>query len=124
MPKTILLIQDDADGAKAVQEALLGSGDETVRIEWVRRCSKGLERLKGNGKQFNGIDAVLVDLFLPDSKGIETFERLSEAANDTPILVLSTPQDEDTAKLAVQRGAQDYLLKNCLDSYVLPKALR
>ena len=40
------------------------------------------------------------------------------------MLVLSTPRDEAIAKLAVQRGAQDYLLKNRLDSYILPKAVR
>jgi diguanylate cyclase (GGDEF)-like protein/PAS domain S-box-containing protein len=124
MPKIILHIQDDAAGARAVQQALLESGDETFRIEWVRHCSQGLERLSENGKKGNGIDAVLVDLFLPDSQGIETLERLSAAATDIPILVLCNPQDEDTARLAVQRGAQDYLLKNHLASAVLLKALR
>jgi diguanylate cyclase (GGDEF)-like protein/PAS domain S-box-containing protein len=69
------------------------------------------------------IDAVLVDLFLPDSRGIETFDRLFRAAPQVPILVLSTSPDEEIAKLAVQRGAQDYLLKARLDSYLLPKAL-
>jgi diguanylate cyclase (GGDEF)-like protein/PAS domain S-box-containing protein len=124
MPRTVLLIQDDALCAGAVQDAWLGSGDETLRIEWVRSCSKGVERLNRTGKQINGIDAVLVDLFLPDSQGIETFERLFKAAADIPILVLSSPQEEDIAKLAVQRGAQDYLLKNRLDSHVLLKTLR
>jgi len=124
MPTTILLIQDDASGARAVHEALLESGDESLRIIWVTRCSKGLELLSGQENQKDGIDAVLVDLFLPDSQGIDTFDRLFQAAPETPILVLSAPQDEETAKLAVQRGAQDYLLTNRLDSYVLPKALR
>ena len=111
-------------GARSVQEALLGSGDESLRIEWVRRCGKGLERLNGKGKPKDAIDAVLVDLDLPDSRGINTFDQLFKAAPNVPILVLSTRQDEDTAKLAVQRGAQDYLLKAHLDSYVLPKAVR
>ncbi len=110
-------------GARSVREALLGSSGP-LRIDWVRRCSKGLERLNGKGKQKYAIDAVIVDLFLPDSQGIETFDRLFNAAPDIPILILSTPQDEDVAKLAVQRGAQDYLLKNHLDSYILSKALR
>lgn len=124
MPRTILLIENHASGARSVREALLGSSDGSLRIDWVRRCSKGLERLNGTGKQKDAIDAVLVDLFLPDSQGIETFDRLFNAAPDIPMLVLSMPQDEDIAKLAVQRGAQDYLLKNRLDSYILPKALR
>ncbi len=110
-------------GARSVREALLGSS-ESLRIDWVRRCSKGLERLNGTKKPKYAIDAVLVDLCLPDSQGIKTFDRLYNAAPDIPMLILSTPQNEDIAKLAVQRGAQDYLLKNRLDSYVLPKALR
>ncbi len=65
----------------------------------------------------------MVDLFLPDSHGIETFERLFHAAPHIPILVLSAAQDEEVAKLAVQHGAQDYLLKNHLDGYLLSKAL-
>jgi diguanylate cyclase (GGDEF)-like protein/PAS domain S-box-containing protein len=70
-----------------------------------------------------GTDAVLLDLFLPDSHGIETFNRLFHAAPQIPILVLSAAQDEEIAKLAVQHGAQDYLLKTRLDRYVLAKAL-
>jgi diguanylate cyclase (GGDEF)-like protein/PAS domain S-box-containing protein len=124
MLKTILLIQDDALCARAVQEVLLGSGDLTLGIEWVRGCSEGLERLNRTGKQKSCIDAVLVDLFLPDSQGIETFERLYKELPDTPILVLCGPEEEHIAKLAVQLGAQDYLLKNRLDSDVLLKALR
>lgn len=124
MSQNILLIQDDPSDAKAVREALTNSSDGPFKVEWVRRCSEGLERLTGEGKQgTDGVAAVLVDLFLPDSHGIETFDRLFLAAPQIPILVLSASQDEDIAKLAVQRGAQDYLLKGRLDSYLLPKAL-
>ncbi|HLF12016.1 MAG TPA: EAL domain-containing protein, partial [Gammaproteobacteria bacterium] len=63
------------------------------------------------------------DLALPDSHGVETFDRLFLAAPHIPILVLCASADEDVAKLAVQRGAQDYLLKARLDGYLLSKAL-
>jgi diguanylate cyclase (GGDEF)-like protein/PAS domain S-box-containing protein len=119
----ILLIQDNPVDAKAVRNALNGS----FQVEWVRRCSEGLERLARERKQekqgTDGIGAVLVDLFLPDSQGIETFDRLFRSAPQIPILVLSAAQDEEVAKLAVQHGAQDYLLKSRLDEYLLPKAL-
>jgi DNA-binding NarL/FixJ family response regulator len=114
--KHILLIQDDAPNAKAIVEALNNSGDVAFQVEWVRRCSEGLDRLASPA-------GILVDLFLPDSRGIETFDRLFCAAPHIPILILIDPQDEETAKLAVQRGAQDYLFKDRLDSYLLPKAL-
>ncbi len=124
MSKTILLIQDQISGARQVKDALLGSGDASIRIEWVRSCSKGLERRESKKPKREAVAAILVDLFLPDSRGIATFDRLFEAAPDTPILVISALGNEDTAKLAVQHGAQDYLLENRLDSYVLTKALR
>src|ERR1700682_6185933 len=120
--RNILLIQDDCADAKTVRDALRNSGDGSFQVEWVRRCSEGLERL-GRQDEQHRIAAVLVDLFLPDSHGIDTFDRLFSAAPQIPILVLSGSQDEELAKLAVHRGAQDYLLKGRLDSYLLPKAL-
>jgi diguanylate cyclase (GGDEF)-like protein/PAS domain S-box-containing protein len=124
MSQNILLIEDDPADAKSVREALISSGDGSFQVEWVRCCSEGLDRLATEGKRMtDGIAAVLVDLFLPDSRGIETFDRLFRAAPQIPILVLCASQDEEIARLAVQHGAQDYLLKARLDSYLLPKAL-
>jgi diguanylate cyclase (GGDEF)-like protein/PAS domain S-box-containing protein len=123
---TVLLIQNDRRGAHFVREALLRSSDGAFQVEWVRRCAEGMKRLGEEGQPGGqpAIAAVFVDLFLPDSRGIETFDRLFRLAPHIPILVLSTAQDEDVAKLAVQRGAQDYLLKARLDAYLLPKTLR
>src|SRR6476661_7687124 len=123
MSLNILLIQHDPSDAHSVREALVSSGDQSFEVEWARSCAEGLERLtKENGKA-GTVAAVLVELFLPDSDGIETFDRLFRAAPEVPILVLVASQDEEIAKSAVQRGAQDYLLKGRLDSYLLPKAL-
>jgi diguanylate cyclase (GGDEF)-like protein/PAS domain S-box-containing protein len=128
MTRNILLVQHDPSDAKAVREALINSNDGQFQVKWVRRYSEGLERLAPEGNQVkqrtDGVAAILVDLFLPDSQGIETFDRLFRVAPHIPILVLSSSQDEDVAKEAVKRGAQDYLLKGRFDSYMLPKALR
>jgi diguanylate cyclase (GGDEF)-like protein/PAS domain S-box-containing protein len=62
-------------------------------------------------------------LALPDSQGIETFDKLFTAYPDIPILILGGNVPEALAKLAVGRGAQDYLLPDHLD-YSLPRALR
>ena len=128
MSHTILLIEDDPANAQAVRDSLTDSTDGLFHVEWVRRCSKALERLAVTGDHVTegtkGIAAILVDLFLPDSGGIETFDRLIAAAPQIPILVLTTSQDEDVAKLAVKHGAQDYLLKGRrFDSYMLPKVI-
>src|ERR1035438_9296625 len=125
MSRHILLIQDDAAAAKTILDALSNSSDESFQVEWVRRCSEGLERLAGTERREPtvSIAAILIDLFLPDSRGIETFDRLFRVAPRIPILILCTPPEEETAKLAVQCGAQDYLFKARLDAYLLPKAV-
>jgi len=87
----------------------------------VTRCADASNRLGSQAGE--EIAAVVVDLFLPDSQGIETFDTLLRAAPHVPILVLSHLHDEDVAKLAVQHGAQDYLLQERLDGYSLPRAL-
>lgn len=127
MSKIILLIQNDPTDAQAVRDALLCTNDGSLRVEWVRHCSEGLERLTRAERQeepgTGRIATMLVDLFLPDSQGIETFDRLFLAAPQVPVLILSAAQHEDVAKLAVQHGAQDYLLKTTLEGYLPPKAL-
>src|ERR1700688_782988 len=115
---TILLIENDRAAADKIRAALATTGGGSFEVEWVRQLSEGLERLSKGG-----IDAVLLELSLPDSHGIETFDKLFSAAPDVPILVLGNG-NEALAKEAVGRGAQDYLLAGHLDSYSLPRALR
>jgi diguanylate cyclase (GGDEF)-like protein/PAS domain S-box-containing protein len=132
----ILLISDAAD-AKAVRDALINSTDGPFKVDWVRsradaikragkassrrdvRVTPGAPRRKGGD-----IVAMLVDLFLPDSSGLDTFAHLFRAAPQIPILILSEAEHEEVARLAVRQGAQDYFLKNHLDDHLLPKALR
>jgi diguanylate cyclase (GGDEF)-like protein/PAS domain S-box-containing protein len=118
LPK-ILLIQDDHDGANNIRGALSSASGSSFEVEWVRQLSEGLERLIDKG-----IDAILLELSLPDSRGIETFDKLFTAAPDVPILILSGEDNEALAKEAVARGAQDYLLPRHLDDFSLSRAVR
>jgi diguanylate cyclase (GGDEF)-like protein/PAS domain S-box-containing protein len=118
LPPTILLIESDPAATDKIRAALAAAGGGSFEVEWVHQLSEGLERLSKGG-----IDAVLLELSLPDSHGIETFDKLFSAAPDVPILVLGNG-NEALAKEAVGRGAQDYLLAGHLDSYSLPRALR
>jgi diguanylate cyclase (GGDEF)-like protein/PAS domain S-box-containing protein len=124
---TILLIQDEEPGARRVCEALAQSTDGHFRVEWVRSCSAGLAYLAAHGEptpaEPDAVAAVLVDLQLPDQAGIGVVDQLYLAAPQVPIVVLSSLADEAVAKQAIQRGAQDFLLKERLDGYVLPKML-
>ncbi len=116
---TVLLVSDDAVDVELIRKALAESAGTRLRMERVGRLSEGVARL---GKA--GIDAILLDLFLPDSKGIETFETLFEAAPLVPILLLVGPGNEEIAWQATQLGAQDHLLRDHLDAYWLPRILR
>src|SRR5882724_2883652 len=121
MSRTILLLLVDAAEARTVRRALLKSRDGPFKVEWVTRCAAASSRL--GSLQKDTIAAIVVDLFLPDSQGIETFDRLRGASAHVPILVLSRSEDEDIARLAVRCGAQDYLLKDHLDGHSLSKAV-
>jgi diguanylate cyclase (GGDEF)-like protein/PAS domain S-box-containing protein len=121
LSRNVLLVLSDAAEAKVVRRSLVNSRDGPFKVEWVSRCGDAIERLRN--QRGEEIAAVVVDLFLSDSQGIETFDQLLRISPQVPILVLSRSQDEDVARLAVQHGAQDYLLEERLDGHSLPKAL-
>ncbi len=115
----VLLIGDEAGEAAGVLGELGSSGDEPVRIEWLRELSSGIERLRSNA-----VGAVVLDLTFRDSGGMEMLDKLFQAAPRVPILVLCGADAEETAREALQRGARDYLVKNPSDGYRLRRAVR
>ena len=121
MSHTLLLILADAAQAKMVRRAVVNSRVGCLKVEWMNRCCDAIERL--GSAEVGDIAAVVVDLFLPDSQGIETFDRVFRASPHIPILVLSRLRDEDIARLALRRGAQEYLLEERLDGDSLSMAL-
>jgi diguanylate cyclase (GGDEF)-like protein/PAS domain S-box-containing protein len=115
----ILLIDDDRCHAKAFEEALIDTGCRPSNLEWVRTLSSGLERLA-----HEGVWAIFLKLFLPDSRGLDTLDRLLSVTSTAPIVVLGGVEDEDICKAAMRHGAQDYLLEGQLDSYAFARAIR
>lgn len=122
MSQNILLVLPDGAAAKVLRRLLADAKIGPLTVEWVSQCSDAINRLSAPGQR--AIDAVLADLFLPDSQGIQTFDALFTAAPHTPILVMCHFDNENIARLAVQQGAQDYLLEERLDGYSLAKAVR
>jgi PAS domain S-box-containing protein len=115
----ILLIGSDLAFADKLRTALAAANCGLFDLSRVGNLSEGLECLSKKG-----IAAVLLELSLPDSEGIATFDKLFAAAPDIPILIVGYAIDEALAKKAVERGAQDYLLPAHIDRYSLPRALR
>lgn len=127
MIHTILLIQADQNDTQIVCNALANRSGQEYKVEWAKSGALGLERLAAlSSNQRDGptaISAILVDLLLPDFADLGIVDSLLAIAPHIPIVVLCSLQDEALAKAAIQRGAQDFLLKERVDSYVLPKTL-
>jgi PAS domain S-box-containing protein len=116
----ILLVEDNPGDARLVR-AMLGEsrGGPGFEVTWTDRLSKAIRELSERAQ-----DAVLVDLSLPDSSGLDTVIEMIAAAPEVPIIVLTGTDNETLATQAVQRGTQDYLIKNQLDSELLGRTIR
>jgi len=118
-PTRILLVEDNPGDARLIREMLAEAGYGDFEIEAVPRLAPGLARLARGG-----IDAVLLDLGLPDSQGLETFIKTQAQEPHLPVVVLTGLADEALGLKAVRLGAQDYLVKDKVDGSLLARALR
>jgi PAS domain S-box-containing protein len=118
-PLRVLLIEDNPGDARLMRE-LLSEAGASFELEWVADLGSGLERLADP----QTVDAVLLDLSLPDSQGFATFERVNEAAPEVAIIMLTGLADEELAIEAVRAGAQDYLTKDEASGQLLSRAVR
>ncbi len=115
----VLLIEDNPPDAVFIEEMLAEAKDFSFDVEWKEKLSIGLERLAKKG-----VDVVLLDLNLPDSKGFNTFTKTLAQAPEIPIIILTGLDDETLAIRAVRTGAQDYLIKKHVNSSLLVRTIR
>lgn len=115
----ILLIEDSDLQARVILKELAQSRRTSFSVERASRLAEGLDRAARGG-----IDAVLLDLTLPDSQGVETFVRLSQRLPGLPVVILTISDDDVLAVEALRRGAQDYLVKSQIDSELLSRVIR
>ena len=103
----ILLLEDDPADRLLIERALKLAGANRFQVDWADRLCSGLEKLSAHKP-----DAIILDLSLLDSQGLETFARVHAQAPDVPVVVLTGLEDEELAVQAVRTGAQDYLVKS------------
>jgi signal transduction histidine kinase len=115
----VLLIEDNEDDAQFMRELLAERKSMGIELEWADQLASGLTRLAEVK-----IDLLLLTLSLPDGHGLATFDQFRAQSPDLPIVVLTSLDDEEMGVQAVLRGAEDYLVKNRLDSDRLVRALR
>jgi two-component system cell cycle sensor histidine kinase/response regulator CckA len=114
----VLLVEDDDAYAAMIAMELEASG-VGGGLTHATTLARALDAMAS--KRF---DAVLLDLALPDSSGLDTLDRAHAAARGVPIIILTSHADDASAVLAVQRGAEDYLLKGDADGRFMVRAIR
>lgn len=115
---SVLLLEDNPGDARLIRELLADTNDK-FELQCVDLLSKGLDCLA-----LQTIDAMLLDLGLPDSQGLNTIESVRAKKASLPIIVLTVLNDESVAIEAVRRGAQDYLIKGSITGSMLSRVIR
>jgi signal transduction histidine kinase len=115
----ILLVEDNPGDARLLRETLRDAESLRFDLAHADRLEDALARVRSELA-----DVVLLDLSLPDAHGMETVQRMLEAAPAVPIIVLTGLADETVAVHAVQAGAQDYLVKGTVEGATLGRAIR
>ncbi|MEJ2366733.1 MAG: response regulator, partial [Deltaproteobacteria bacterium] len=114
----VLLIEDNPDDAFLIKRMLLDEKEISFGVELEDRLSKGIGRLD------EGFDVILLNLMLPDSKGVNTFYSMEKNAPQTPIIIITDRPGEGLAMRAVRSGAQDYMIKGQIVGSCLIHSLR
>lgn len=114
----ILVVEDNEGDARLLREDLSQDDLGHFEITWVKTLADALKAI-----ETDTVDAVLLDLNLPDSFGLETLRVLRGLHPELPVVILSGVADENLAIDAVTEGAQDYLIKGKSDPDILSRAI-
>ena len=126
----VLLIEDNPGDARLIREMFRDAEELTRRIDpddedaepptvdHETRLEDGLAAAAERP-----VDVILLDLNLPDSAGLETLATVDERIEETPIVVLTGVSDQLTGIEAIERGAQDYLVKDEVTSALLVRSI-
>ena len=115
----VLLVEDNPGDAFLIQEQFRAAQTFAYRLTHVEYLEKAIALLTKDS-----FDVILLDLSLPDSRGLETLKNLEAKAFGIPIVILTGINDENLAIQAVRYGAQDYLVKGQVMGEILVHSLR
>jgi two-component system cell cycle sensor histidine kinase/response regulator CckA len=118
-PIRVLLIEDNPFDVRIIQDILSQAEGTPFEITAAARLSEGLNHLNTGG-----FDVLLLDLNLPDQKGLSSLGKILSIDKKLPIIIISGIGDEKTALDALKKGAQDYFVKGNLDGRVVTRSIR
>lgn len=116
----VLLVEDNAGDARLVMELMREAGAADFCFEHVTTVQAGELYLQSG----TDVDAVLLDLSLPDETGLQTVRRIVSAAGLASVVVMTGADDEELGVAAMQEGAQDYLVKGKVDGERLRRVVK
>lgn len=114
-----VLLVEESDTDSTIVQRYLRRDSEAPELHIATRLSDALAIA-----QTSALDIILLDMSLPDARGVEGVRRMRTAVPHVPIVVLGGLEDESVATEAMQAGAQDYLIKGHVDEVSLRRALR
>lgn len=116
----LLLVEDAARDARALREMLADVDDmpppELHHVTTLAAAEAALLKVR--------YDCILLDLRLPDGEGVSSVDRIREHHREITLVVLTGNSDQQSALVALQHGAQDYVIKGTLDGDALMRLLR
>ena len=115
---SLLLIEDDFGDAVLVEEMATEAAVE-FDIVWARSLDEARLHL-GTARP----DCVVLDLNLPDARGLDALDAVQRYASGVPVIVMTGLAEEGAGLIAVAEGAQDYLVKGHVDAQLLTRAVR
>lgn len=118
-PIRVLLVEDDPAFARLVARRLNGSAFFPCLTHHAECLEAAVQMVTTEP-----FDAVLLDLQLPDSEGLETFRTLRAQIPQHAIIILTSVDSEALAVEALQQGAQDYLFKQESGGDLIVRAVR
>ncbi|MDB5223073.1 MAG: response regulator [Chitinophagaceae bacterium] len=117
--KTILIIEDNPGDQLLLHENLLSTNLLIADVTIVDTLTEGINYL--SRKNFS---LIFLDLFLPDSSGLESFKELIKIKPAIPVIIYSGLSDTKIALNAITLGAQDFLIKGDYTLSLLEKTVR
>jgi CheY-like chemotaxis protein len=117
-PIKVLLVEDNPGDAKLIG-GLLQTSNNAFQVTHVTKLSETLDRLKNSH-----VDVVLLDLGLPDSRGLETLVHTRAQAPNVPVIVITGFDERELGVRARLQGAQDFYGKEYLDRDLLVRAIQ
>jgi diguanylate cyclase (GGDEF)-like protein/PAS domain S-box-containing protein len=115
----VLLVEDNPQEAEIVRLYLAKRYSHKYGVRHVRSVGAALSDLDAGRTP----DVILLDLHLPDTRDLDGYQRISEAAPGVPVIILTNCNEERIAASAVRAGAQDYLIKREVNAALLHRAI-